>query len=79
MSDCSKQAWHVPAEREPGVIYVQGHPNVDYSAATAVVVDGQRFERVTRCQDCRHEFNGTCMLPDGHGDYRREYVDPDCY
>lgn len=49
MSDCSKQAWHVPEQREPGTFYIQGHPNVDYSAAAALVVDGMRFERLRTC------------------------------
>lgn len=75
----SRESWHVPANREPGVLYMHGQPGTDYAVVIAIEVDGQRFERVTRCKDCRHEFNGECMLPDGHGDYRREYVDPDCY
>lgn len=46
MSDCSKQAWRVPEQREPGVLYAQGHPNVDYSQIEAIEVNGQRFERM---------------------------------
>lgn len=49
MSNCSKQAWHVPAEREPGVLYMHGHPGTDYAAVQAIEVDGQRFERERTC------------------------------
>lgn len=47
MSDCSQQAWHVPAEREPGVLYMHGHPGTDYAAVDAIEVDGNRFIRST--------------------------------
>ena len=50
MSDCSTNAWRVPAEREPGVIYQHGM----YDAAmiehvSAIEVEGVRFERVQTC------------------------------
>lgn len=50
MSDCSANAWRVPAEREPGVLYMHGHPGTDYAAVTAIEVDGQMFERVRTCK-----------------------------
>lgn len=77
MSDCSVNAWKVPAEREPGVLYMHGNPSTDYAAVTAIEVDGQRFERVTRCENCRYEYKGMCMFSDGCGDFRREYVNPE--
>ena len=46
MSDCSANAWRVPEQREPGVLYMHGHPGTDYAAVRAIEVDGQRFERV---------------------------------
>ena len=49
MSDCSQQAWRVPADCEPGVLYMHGHPGTDYAAVRAIEVDGQRFERVREC------------------------------
>lgn len=50
MSDCSVKAWRVPEQREPGTYYIQGHPNVDYSKAAALDVNGVRFERVRKCE-----------------------------
>ena len=41
----SRESWHVPAEREPGVLYMHGHPGTDYAAVRAIEVDGPRFER----------------------------------
>ena len=49
MSDCSANAWHVPEQREPGVLYDHGQPNYDYLQARAIVVGGVRFERVREC------------------------------
>lgn len=51
MSDCSVNAWRVPAEREPGVIYQHGM----YDAAmiehvSAIEVEGVRFERARTCE-----------------------------
>lgn len=71
----SRESWHVPAEREPGVLYMHGHPGTDYAAVTAIEVDGQRFERVTYCRECKHEHGGMCMLSDGMGDFKRWCVD----
>lgn len=50
MSDCSTHAWHVPSEREPGVLYDHGQPNYDYLQARAIVIGGVRFERVRTCE-----------------------------
>jgi len=75
MSDCSTRAWHIPEQREPGVLYMHGHPGTDYAAVTAIEVDGQRFERVTYCRKCKHEQDGMCMLSDGMGDFKRWCVD----
>lgn len=49
MSDCSSNAWHVPEQREPGVLYDHGQPNYDYLQARAIVIGGVRFERVRTC------------------------------
>ena len=35
------------------------------------------FERITRCWDCKYEFEGICKLPDGDGDFRCECVRPE--
>lgn len=51
MSDCSRRAWRVPEKREPDVLYMHGHPGVDYSKARALEVDGVRFERAVRCRE----------------------------
>lgn len=45
----SRESWHVPEQREPGVLYMHGHPGTDYAAVRAIEVDGQRFERVRTC------------------------------
>ena len=45
----SRESWRVPAEREPGVLYMHGHPGTDYAAVRAIEVDGQRFERERTC------------------------------
>lgn len=50
MSDCSANAWRVPVEREPGVLYDHGQPNYDYLQARAIVIGGVRFERVRECE-----------------------------
>lgn len=45
----SRESWHVPTEREPGVLYMHGQPGTDYAAVRAIEVDGQRFERERTC------------------------------
>ena len=70
MSDCSANAWHVPAEREPGVLYMHGHPGTDYAAVQAIEVDGQRFERVRECHVVKNSrkyvlSNGAELFDDG--------------
>lgn len=44
-----------------------------------VFVDGERYERVVRCRDCKHHHEGECMLTDGMGDFKRLLVDDDDY
>lgn len=44
-------AWRVPkaADREPGVLYVQGvYADEVYESASAIVVNGYRFEKTER-------------------------------
>lgn len=41
--------------------------------------DGERYERVVRCRDCKHHHKGMCMLSDGMGDFKRWLVDDDDY
>lgn len=45
MSDCSRNAWKVPRERDENVVYQHGMLDVDYGKVDAVVIDGTRFVR----------------------------------
>lgn len=62
MSDCAnggRNVYRIPEERQPNVLYAQGHPNVDYSQIEAIEVDGQRFERRKKAwkviaEECDH-------------------------
>ena len=40
---------------EPGILYMHGQPGIDYTAITAIEVDGQRFERVKECELEHHD------------------------
>lgn len=62
MSDCSKQAWHVPEQREPGVLYMHGLPGTDYAAVQAIEVDGQRFEQVRECENVGNPRDFACSV-----------------
>ncbi len=36
-------------------------------------------EEIVRCRDCKHRYEGMCMLTDGMGDFKRWFVDDDDY
>ena len=50
---------------------------------TLVRVESQLAEygyvKVVRCMDCKHYYEGECMLTDGMGDFKRWLVDDDDY
>lgn len=61
------------AERVSHVIDEQALANVEHQLA------GYGYIKVVRCRDCKHHYEGMCMLTDGMGDFKRWLVDDDDY
>lgn len=39
----------------------------------------REYVKVVRCSDCKHHYEGKCMLTDGMGDFKRWFVNDDDY
>ena len=48
---------------------------VDSSLSLWPIIVGE----IVRCRDCKHRYEGFCMLTDGMGDFKRWFVDDDDY
>lgn len=61
------------AERISRVIDEETLANVEHQLAM------YGYVKVVRCRDCKHRYEGMCMLTDGMGDFKRWFVDDDDY
>ena len=63
VSDCSREAWNAPNGIEGFVVWTDGGKNkLNYTRyldgaerkVDHIELDGERFERVVRCRDCKY-------------------------